>query len=212
MKITTILFDLDGTLIDTNELIIASYLHTLEKFYPGKYQREHVLPFMGPTLSEAFSTVDPEQVDDMIAEYRAFNVANHDSFVKEFPGVFETIQALKEKGYKLAIVTTKRLDVAMMGLRLTKMDSFFDTVIALDHVTKVKPDPEPILKALEQLGSSPSEAMMVGDNLHDILGGKNAGVLTAGVAWSAKGRNHIAEQNPDYILEEMPDLLKILDK
>ncbi|GHH97528.1 pyrophosphatase PpaX [Neobacillus kokaensis] len=209
-KITTLLFDLDGTLIDTNELIIATYLHTLEKYYPGKYVREDVLPFMGPTLHEAFSTVDPERVEEMIAVYRAFNVAQHDVLVKEFPSVYETMKTLKEKGYKLAVVTTKREDVALKGLRLMKLDAFFDVVIAMDHVEKVKPDPEPIFKALELLGSTPEEAIMVGDNFHDILGGKNAGTLTAGVAWSLKGREFLAKYEPDYMLDEMTDLLTIL--
>src|SRR5579875_1522378 len=85
-NINTILFDLDGTLIDTNELIITTYLHTLDKYYPGKYSREDVLPFMGPTLHEAFSTVDPDRVEELVLEYRTFNLANHDALVKEFPG------------------------------------------------------------------------------------------------------------------------------
>ena len=86
-KITTVLFDLDGTFIDTNELIITTYLHTLEKYYPSKYQREDVLPFIGPTLHESFGSVDPDRVEEMILEYRAFNIANHDELVKEFTGV-----------------------------------------------------------------------------------------------------------------------------
>ena len=208
--INTLLFDLDGTLINTNELIISSYLHTLEKYFPGKYQRDDVLPFMGPTLHQAFASVDPERVEEMVADYRAFNIAQHDALVKEFPGVYQTMKTLTEKGYKLGVVTTKKFDVAMKGLRLLKLDPFFEVVIAMDHVKKFKPEPEPILTALEQFGSTPAEAIMVGDNYHDILGGKNAGTLTAGVAWSIKGRDYIAQYEPDYILEQMPDLLTIL--
>ncbi|MED3561589.1 pyrophosphatase PpaX [Bacillus xiapuensis] len=209
-NITTLLFDLDGTLIDTNELIIATYLHTLEKYYPNKYKREDVLPFMGPTLHEAFSTVDPDRVEEMILEYRTFNLANHDLLVKEFPNVLETIQTLKEKGYKLGIVTTKKHDVSLKGLRLMKLEEYFDVIVAMDHVTKVKPDPEPIFKALEQINSTPKETIMVGDNFHDILAGKNAGTKTAGVAWTIKGRDYLAKYEPDYMLENMADLLTIL--
>jgi len=208
--ITTLLFDLDGTLINTNELIIASFLHVLEEHYPGKYKREDVYPFMGPTLHDSFRTVDSERVEELVQEYRAFNVANHDELVTEFPRVYETIKVLKEKGHKLGIVTTKREDVALMGLKLAKLDAFFDVVIALEHVTKAKPDPEPIFKALEQLHAVPEEAMMVGDNHSDILSGKNAGTKTAGVAWSIKGRDYIAECQPDYILEHMEEMLTIL--
>lgn len=209
-NITTLLFDLDGTLIDTNELIIATYLHTLEKYYPNKYKREDVLPFMGPTLHEAFSTVDPDRVEEMILEYRTYNLANHDLLVKEFPNVLETIGTLKEKGYKLGVVTTKRHDTSLKGLRLMKLEQYFDVVVAMDHVTKVKPDPEPILKALVQLNSQPEETIMVGDNFHDILAGKNAGTKTAGVAWTIKGRDYLAKYEPDYMLENMVDLLTIL--
>jgi pyrophosphatase PpaX len=209
-NINTILFDLDGTLIDTNELIISTYLHTLEKYFPGKYSREDVLPFLGPTLHEVFGEMDPDRVEEMVLEYRTYNLANHDALVKEFVGVMETIDTLKKKGYKLAIVTTKREDVAFKGLRLMKLDSYFDVMIAYDHVKKVKPDPEPIYLALEKLDSKPEEALMVGDNFHDVLAGKNAGTKTAGVAWSIKGREYLAKYEPDFMLENMVDLLRIL--
>ncbi|WP_442596204.1 pyrophosphatase PpaX [Neobacillus sp. D3-1R] len=209
-KITTILFDLDGTLIDTNELIIASFLHTLEKYYPSQYKREDVLPFLGPTLRETFEPMDKDRVDEMIATYRDFNISNHDAFVTIFPTVLETVKTLKNQGFKVGIVTTKLSDVVMMGLRLTKLDSLFDVIVALDHVEKAKPDPEPIFKALEQLGSKPEEAIMVGDNHHDILAGKNAGTKTAACSWSIKGREHLAQYNPDYMLEEMADILNIV--
>jgi pyrophosphatase PpaX len=208
--ITTILFDLDGTLIDTNELIIATYLHTLEKYYPNKYQREDVLPFMGPSLHETFGSMNPDQVEEMILEYRAYNLTHHDELVKEFAGVKETVQTLLEKGYKLGIVTTKLHDVVLKGLRLMELEPYFDVIVALDHVNNAKPDPEPIYKALEQLNSTPEETIMIGDNYHDILAGKNAGTKTAGVAWSIKGRDYLAKFEPDYMLENMSDLLTIL--
>ncbi|MDF1509676.1 MULTISPECIES: pyrophosphatase PpaX [Bacillaceae] len=209
-KITTLLFDLDGTLIDTNELIIQSFLHTLEQYYPGAYKREDVLPFMGPTLTETFAAMNADKVEEMTNVYRTFNIAHHDDLVTEFEGVRETVAVLKEKGFKLGIVTTKRLTVVEKGLRLTKLESYFDVVVALDHVTKAKPDPEPIVKALAQLDSTPEEAMMIGDNFHDIVGGKNAGTKTAGVAWSLKGKAFLEQYDPDYMLEHMSDLLEIL--
>jgi pyrophosphatase PpaX len=209
--INTVLFDLDGTLIDTNELIISSFLHTLEKYYPNQYQREDVLPFIGPTLTETFMAINPEKTAEMIQTYRDYNISNHDLVVTEYEGVYETVKTLKEKGYKLGIVTTKMLNVVVMGLKLTKLDEFFDVIVALDHVKKAKPDPEPILVALEQLGASPEEAIMVGDNFHDVLAGKNAGTKTAGVAWAVKGRESLEVHNPDYMLENMRDLLAILE-
>lgn len=209
-KINTILFDLDGTLINTNELIIASFLHTLNQFYPNKYVREDVIPFMGPSLFETFGAMDPEKMDDMIRTYREFNLANHDRLVEEFEGVYETIEALKNQGFKLAIVSTKMHDVILKGLHLTNLHSFFDVIIGLDQVEKAKPDPEPIYKALALLQSKEEEAIMVGDNFHDILGGKNAGTKTAAVAWSIKGKEYLRQFNPDFMLDNMSDLLPIL--
>lgn len=210
-KTTTILFDLDGTLIDTNELIIQSFLHTLQHYYPDQYKREDVLPFMGPTLVETFGSMNPDNIEEMIKTYRTFNISNHDLLVKEFEGVKETIIALKEKGYKIGIVTSKMSDVVMKGLKLTELDPYFEIIVALDHVEKAKPDPGPILMALEKLDSTPEETIMVGDNHHDIVGGQNAGVRTAAVAWSIKGRDYLATFNPDYMLENMTDLLSILE-
>ncbi len=209
-NITTILFDLDGTLIDTNELIIQSFLHTLDRYYPNKYGREDVLPFIGPTLDQTFGSINKEKTEEMIRVYRDFNNTQHDYYTREFPGVYETIKTLHEKGFKLGIVTAKILYTAKKGLKLCRLEPFFDTVVALDHTTKPKPDPQPILKALEQLGSKPEEAIMVGDNYHDILAGKNAGTKTAGVAWAIKGKDFLLEYGPDYMLEKIEDLLPIV--
>ena len=209
-QIDTVLFDLDGTLIDTNELIIQSFLHTMEHYFPGQYEREHVFPFMGPTLQETFEKLNPTKVEEMIQTYREFNHREHDRLVKEFEGVYETVEALIRHGYKIGIVTTKIRETVLKGLRLTKLEPFFPVIVAIDDVEKAKPDPEPIEKALKLLDSIPEHTIMVGDNHHDILGGKNAGTKTAGVAWSIKGEAYLAQFKPDYMLQNMKDLLKIL--
>ncbi|GER69721.1 pyrophosphatase PpaX [Weizmannia acidilactici] len=208
--ITTLLFDLDGTLIDTNELIVQSFLHTLNHYYPGRYSREDVLIFNGPPLIDSFSSIDPERAEEMVAIYRAYNVQQHDSLVKEFPGVFDTIKMLKEHRFKLGIVSTKMKDTVMKGLKLTRLNPFFDAVITLDDVKRAKPDPEPVEKALHLLGSAPEEAIMIGDNYHDIQAAKNAGTYSAGVSWSAKGRAFLEKYKPDFMLDHMSDLAKIV--
>ncbi|RDI41045.1 pyrophosphatase PpaX [Falsibacillus pallidus] len=209
-RITTVLFDLDGTLIDTNELIITSFMHTLNHYYPDQYSREDVLPFMGPPLSETFGELNPENTEEMIQHYRDFNLTHHDDLVEEFEGAYEAVKGLKEAGIKLGIVSTKSRNGVIKGLKLMNLFDFFDVIVTLDEVNAPKPDPEPVLLALSQLGSSPDEAIMVGDNHHDILGGKNAGTLTAGVAWTAKGREHLLQFEPDFILDEMSDILKVV--
>ena len=209
-KITTLLFDLDGTLIDTNELIIASFLHTLEHYYPNQYTREDVFEFIGPSLVETFSKLDIERAKEMIEHYREHNHLHHDLLVQEYEGVYETIRTLKERGYKVGIVTTKMRKAVERGLIKGRLDSFFDVVVTFDDVKKTKPDPEPIELALELIGSSADETIMVGDNSHDILAGKQAGTKTAGVAWTLKGRDYLEQFKPDYMLENMRDLLTIL--
>jgi len=98
MEIKTILFDLDGTLIDTNALIIASFTHTFKKHSKKTFTSEDILPFIGPPLAESLATVDPENVTEMIETYRTHNIANHDRYVTAYPTVLETIKTLHEKG------------------------------------------------------------------------------------------------------------------
>lgn len=210
MKIDTVLFDLDGTLINTNELIIASFLHTLDHYFPNEYTRERVIEFIGPSLHDSFSRLIPDKVEEMTHMYRTFNHEKHDELVEEYETVKETVIALHEKGYKLAVVTTKRSETARMGLKLTGLEQYFPVLVGIDDVENVKPNPEPLLKALGQLNSSPERAIMVGDSQYDVLGGKNTGTKTAAVAWTIKGRDFLESYEPDVMLETMSDLLTYL--
>ncbi|PFO68748.1 pyrophosphatase PpaX [Bacillus cereus] len=210
MRINTVLFDLDGTLINTNELIISSFLHTLNTYYPNQYKREDVLPFISPSLHDTFSKIDESKVEEMITSYRKFNHDHHDELVEEYETVYETVRELKKQGYKVGIVTTKARQTVEMGLQLSKLDEFFDVVVTIDDVEHVKPHPEPLQKALELLDAKPEEALMVGDNHHDIVGGQNAGTKTAAVSWTLKGRAYLEAYKPDFMLDKMSDLLPIL--
>ncbi|MGR5995961.1 pyrophosphatase PpaX [Bacillus cereus] len=210
MRINTVLFDLDGTLINTNELIISSFLHTLNTYYPNQYKREDVLPFIGPSLHDTFSKIDESKVEEMITSYRKFNHDHHDELVEEYETVYETVRELKKQGYKVGIVTTKARQTVEMGLQLSKLDEFFDVVVTIDDVEHVKPHPEPLQKALELLDAKPEEALMVGDNHHDIVGGQNAGTKTVAVSWTLKGRAYLEAYKPDFMLDKMSDLLPIL--
>lgn len=205
-----LLFDLDGTLLDTNELIIESFLHVLEETFPGKYSREHVLPFLGPPLYETFDGIDPTLTETLTASYRKWNLERHDQMVVPFEGVVDTLRQLKQEGYKMAIVSTKRREMIDRGLQLMECENLFDTIVGFEDVTHTKPDPEPIQIALQRIGANKEDALMIGDNFHDIEGGQRAGVDTAGVAWSIKGEAHLATYNPTYMLHQMSDLLDIV--
>lgn len=205
-----LLFDLDGTLLDTNELIIESFLHVLGETFPGKYSREHVLPFLGPPLYETFDGIDPTLTETLTASYRKWNLERHDQMVVPFEGVVDTLRQLKQGGYKMAIVSTKRREMIDRGLQLMECETLFDTIVGFEDVTHTKPDPEPIQIALQRIGANKEDALMIGDNFHDIVGGQRAGVDTAAVAWSIKGEAHLATFKPTYMLHQMSDLLDIV--
>lgn len=207
--IRTLLFDFDGTLLDTNELIIQTFKAVLDENFAGRYEREDILHFIGPSLEQTFTMLAPERVEELTGKYRALNKIMHDELVEEYDGVSETLRLLKARGMKMAIVSTKRNATIRRGLELMGVSDVFDEIISLDEVKHPKPDPEPILLALERLGVSAEEALMIGDNSHDIEGGKNAGVRTAGVAWSIKGEAFLAGFEPDYMLQHISDLLEL---
>ena len=211
MKYKTILFDLDGTILNTNELIINSFLYTLEHFYPGQYQREHIIPHMGKPLFEQMVIFgDEEHAPAMVDYYREHNLRTHDEYVMEFPHVKEVLQKLKDEGATLGVVTTKMLNTTMMGLKLFGMDSLMSTVVSYEDTEMHKPAPDPVLLAMERLGADPKTTMMVGDSQYDIEAGNNAGVTSVGVAWSLKGPDFLKTFNPDYIIEDMYDLIPIV--
>ncbi|MDO6657886.1 pyrophosphatase PpaX [Anaerobacillus sp. 1_MG-2023] len=209
MSINTILFDLDGTLINTNDLIMASFRHTFEHFYPGRYEDEELKQFIGEPLYLTFAKHDESRAEEMVAYYREHNIANHDKLVTEFDGVFETVKTLSENGYKLAIVTSKMRNTVEMGLKLTELDQFFPVVITVDEVENPKPHPEQLETAMKELRSVREETIMVGDSQYDILAGQNAGVTTVGVSWTIKGSDFLASFKPDYLVDHMGELLEI---
>lgn len=209
MNIDTILFDLDGTLIDTNELIHQSFVYTFEQ-YGYSFTREEILQFNGPPLVDTFTALNPDLAEEMIATYRKHNLAHHNDYVSLFPNVKETLEELHKHGVKMGIVSAKMRDGVKLGLEVTNIKQYFDTIIAVDDVKNPKPHPEPVLKGMSNLASSPSNTIMVGDNYHDIESGKNAGTKTVAVSWSLKGEKFLKQYNPTYIIEDMHDLLPII--
>ncbi|SOC40120.1 pyrophosphatase PpaX [Ureibacillus acetophenoni] len=205
-----LLFDFDGTLLNTNDLIIQSFMHVLEEKFPGQYKPEDCLRFMGPSLTETFEELTPNEVEEMTLKYRKWNIEHHDELVKEFDGVMETLEELRALGIRLAIVSTKRRDMIERGLNLMGASHFFELIVGIEDVKNVKPDPEPVLLAIEKLGVGKEDVIMIGDNSHDIESGKNAGVKTAGVAWSLKGEEFLNQFNPDYMLQHISDILSIV--
>ncbi|WP_339233954.1 pyrophosphatase PpaX [Oceanobacillus sp. FSL W7-1281] len=208
MSIRTILFDLDGTLINTNELIRASFEHTFKKF-DMQFTSEEIKHLNGPPLNETFYEINPGLSEQMVAAYREYNMREHDDYVEAFPDVYETIKQLYEKGITLGIVSTKIKKTVMMGLDLTRLTDFFSVIITYDDVVNKKPDPEPVEKAMNLLNADPKTTLMVGDNFHDIVSGQRAGTQTAAVSWSEKTEAFLKSYHPTYYLDTMRDLLTV---
>lgn len=209
MNIKTVLFDLDGTIADTNELITASFKHTFDQ-YGYEFSEEEIREMNGPPLTQTFTRINPDQAEEMIKTYRRHNFEFHDQFVKEIPYAKETIEHLLDRGITIGVVTAKMREGAEKTLAQTKLAPYFDVVVTIDDVIHPKPHPESVQLAMEKLQANPPSTIMIGDNYHDIEAGKKALTQTAGVAWSKKGRVFLQQYNPTYMLEDMRDLLKIV--
>lgn len=203
----TILFDLDGTLIDTNDLIMQSFQHTFEQ-HGFQISPDELIHFNGPPLIETFRNLDPLRAEDMITTYRTHNIKHHNAHVKAFNNALETIRTLHEHQFKLGIVTSKMDPTVDMGLTLTGIKNYFDTVVTVVDVENPKPHPEPVLKAMHELEGTLENTLMIGDSAQDIEAGQRAGVATVGVSWSSKGADFISSLKPTYVID---DLIEILD-
>lgn len=210
MKYTTVLFDLDGTLLDTNELIIQTFLVTLNEYYPGKFGREHILPHMGMILPKQMELFDPNNVEALVEAYRTHNVRMHDDLVQEFPHVREVVAQLADDGVKLGIVTSKQIRTTMMGLDKYGLTPYMQAIVTYDDTTEHKPHPAPVLLAMDKLQADPAKTLMVGDSTYDIDAAHAAGIAAAGVHWSLKPEEVLLASKPEYMLHDMRDLLTIV--
>ena len=211
-RIRTLLFDLDGTLIDSIRLILDSYHHTVKTHgLPSRTDQEW-LAGIGTPLRVVFAELaeHPEQMDQLVATYREYNLAHHDTQVIPYVGAPELIRRVREMGYRTGLVTSKNRPGAIRGLQLAGIAEHFDVLVCADDVVHPKPHPEPVLKALAQLGAQPRETLFIGDSVHDMRCGRDAGVFTAAVLWGPFGRGDLATCSPDYWLETPEDLLVVL--
>jgi pyrophosphatase PpaX len=208
VPLTTFLFDLDGTLIDSIELILRSYRHTMRTHRGAEPPDDVWMDGLGTPLWVQFRhfTDDPAEIDAMVATYRAYNLAHHDELVRPYEGVVEAVRALRGPGRALGLVTSKMRSGALRGLRRAALEDAFDVVVGSDEVTHPKPHPEPVLIALERLRVPAASAVFIGDSRHDLECGRAAGVKTAAVLWGPFDRSHLGDLQPDYWLERPRDL------
>ncbi len=210
--IQAVLFDLDGTLIDSTDLILASYRHTLAVHgYPPAPDAEWMRGMGTPLRVQLGPWADsPEALQSLVATYRAYNLANHDRMISPFPGVVEVVQDIRARGIRTAVVTSKNREGAARGLGLVGLERAIDVVVAADDVANPKPHPEPVERAVAALGADPTRTIFVGDSIHDLTSGRGAGVLTGAVLWGPFRRTELEPGGPDFWFDGPADLRKLL--
>ncbi|MCL1924647.1 MAG: pyrophosphatase PpaX [Defluviitaleaceae bacterium] len=204
-----ILFDFDGTLVDTNGLIQSGMRYTFEKLF-GSVTDEEISDCMGSPIVETSKRVYPKNPQLFIDTYLDFCIKNHDEMIKVYPGIIQMLEKLKQMNIKMAIVTSKKRHMFLKGVKKTEMEHFFDVTVTEEDVTKHKPAPEPVELAFKELGFERDEVLMVGDNHHDILAAKAANVKSVAVAWSIKGLDHLKQFEPDFIIHKAEDIFDII--
>jgi len=188
-----VLFDLDGTLLDSIELILESYLFTLDAHALPPRTAADILAGLGTTLEDQFIRWGyADRVEALVQTYIDFNLREHDRLVKPYPGLDAIVRDLRAAGTPLGLVTSKRRRGGEMGLRALGLAQAFDVTIYGDEVERPKPDPDPVYRALRGLSLEPSERVtFVGDAVHDVEAGRAAGIHTIAVSWGAGRREEL---------------------
>lgn len=208
--VKAVLFDLDGTILDTNELIIESFTYTFEKLNRDIPTRNDIILFFGEPLNKTMGRFF-ENVDEAISIYRGYNLAHHDERIILYKNTEQMLKTLKNMGIEMYIVTSKNMSTAERGLKYFGINEYFKGIVASDTVKNHKPHPEPVLKACKSLNVNPSEAIMVGDSIYDIISGREAGSKTCGVLYSFM-KDSILKEKADYYVEDLMEIIDIVKK
>ena len=218
------LFDFDGTLVNTTPLILRCFHATWQQVCGLVNEEVEYIQTFGLPLQTALEqmaarylatgrvTTAQDQaalVAELIATYRSFNECWHDEMIEAVAGMAETLPVLRARGWRLGIVTSKKRAGLERGLQLFELAELFDVTICAEDSLIHKPRPEPLLLALQQLKADPSEAVYVGDSTHDLIAGRAARVRTAAATWGPFPRAELAQLEPDYLLAEPADLLRL---
>lgn len=215
-KIDTVLFDYDGTLVDTNDIILKSWQYTFERLGVEMPPDGVIYATYGELLVDTmwdFFGGDEQQVMDNVGLYREFQNEHFDGEVTVFPGAAELLDGLREDGYKLALVTSRTKLTTLSGLKRYGLEGKFDELVTSDDTDAHKPSPEPFFVAMEKLGSKPSECVMLGDTWMDVEGAWNAGVCPIMSGWSLAFKfNKGSSIGPRYTIQSLPELRTLLNR
>jgi pyrophosphatase PpaX len=209
VRFPVVLFDLDGTVIDSGAIILASMRHAAETVVGGEWSDAELMKAVGgPGLEAQMIALDPDRVDELVRIYRAHNEPLHDTL--EYCGNIDVVLAeLLERGHRLGIVTAKRRVTVELAFAKLPLEHLFEVVVGGDETARHKPDPAPLLLALERLGASAEDAVYVGDSPFDMQAAKAAGLYAIGVSW---GRIHTADKllEADVVIDRPEELLELV--
>jgi pyrophosphatase PpaX len=211
--ITTVLFDFDGTLVNTNDLIIASWQYTYKHYLGHEVSLEHIVASFGEvlplTMAREFPDVDTDEACNV---YRDYQLHVAEEMIKTFEGIPDLLKELNARGYRVAIVTSRTRESALRYLDMLEISGYFEDLVTCDDTNKHKPDPEPILVCLRKLGVTADEAVMVGDSPFDMKCANNAGVKSVLVDWRITDSEKavISDAVVDYEIATPMDLIDVL--
>jgi pyrophosphatase PpaX len=208
-----VLFDLDGTLINSIDHIVDCWQHTVRTCLGREITREEVVPTLGRALLETFEEIAPGRSEEMREVYRAHQKSTHDQAVTLPPGTREALEVLRSQGVRLGVVTSKGIVVAMEGLDLFDLAPYFDVFVTYEDTQRHKPNPDPLLVGLERLGLDASEVLYVGDAIHDVQAAHAAGMMAVGATWGAGTRETLQAAGADFIIDsysQLPGVLQLV--
>lgn len=199
--IKAILYDNDGTLVDTRELILANFREATQQVLGRVYTDEEYLAKVGQPITvqvKDFSD-DPAVQDELVRVFRASNEKLHDQMISAFPGTVDALAKLGAAGFSQGLVTSKRRVVAWGGLELLGIAPYMQCAVGSEDTTSYKPNPDPVEYGTKLLGINPNECVYVGDSPFDMQAGKAAGCLTAAVTWGMFSEERLAAETPQVI-------------
>jgi pyrophosphatase PpaX len=205
-----VVFDLDGTLVDSVELITVSFQHAIREVLGREMSREEATTWVGRPLREQMELFDPEHADELVEVYREFNHREHDRMLTLYDGILNLLAGLLKAGVKLGLVTSKSRYTTQMAFDLTGIESYFDATVCSDESSGNKPAPDPILTCLERLGVVVAEAAYVGDSPWDMQAAHAATVDAIAVTWGVFPAESLAAEKPDVLVHTIPELAEVL--
>lgn len=210
--VEAVLFDLDGTVVDTIPHILASFRHATAEVLGAALSDEVLMHHVGVPLARQmrYFTDDEDEADRLLASYRAFNHRTHDDMARVYPNSVAALTALHAAGLPMGIVTSKSRVMAERAIALFDLGRFFDVLVTADDTDRHKPDPLPVIHASGILGIEPVRLVYVGDSPADIAAGKGAGAATVGAAWGVASIERLVEAGPDAIIDDIGDLPALL--